>query len=275
MAHEQRPIGAVIAMDVELNHLLDQGVVLRDERHGPWRDVHVAFGDQQVVATLAGIGMVNAAAATEHVISTYGPSAIVNSGCTGAHVAELMPGDVVIGSEVVHHAAMQILASGEERHVGFNFETASGGLVISNGLDADPRLLALAVKTAPSVDFPAWPEALDWPSEEPRRPVRFLVGPVASADVWTQAIDRLDILRSRHGTLCEDMEAAAIAQIAARYELPFLTIKDISNNERLAQTALVSQTIGFDPEFPLVEVGRRSALLLAEVLKQLSESVPN
>ena len=32
------------------------------------------------------------------------------------------------------------------------------------------------------------------------------------------------------------MEAAAIGQIAARHEIPYLTIKDISNNERFAQT---------------------------------------
>jgi len=271
MTAQKGPIGAVIAMEVELNHLLDQGTVTREERHGPWRDVHVTFGEQTVVATQSGIGMVNAAAATEHLIATYRPRAIVNSGCTGAHVANLMPGDVVIGSETVHHAALQILASGEERHVGFNFETVSGGLVVSSALPSDPGLLALTVDRAPEVSFPAWPDALAWPSDEPRRPVRFFVGPVASADVWTQAIERIDRLHLRHGTLCEDMEAAAIAQIAARYELPFLTIKDISNNERLAQTALISETIGFDPDFPLVEVGRRAALLLADVLTHLPD----
>jgi len=124
------------------------------------------------------------------------------------------------------------------------------------------------------VPFPAWPAELAWPPQEPRRPVRFHLGPVASADIWTQAINRIELLHDRHGTLCEDMEAAAIAQIAARYELPFLTIKDISNNERLAQTALISESIGFNPDFPLVEVGRRAALLLAAVLERLPQTAP-
>jgi adenosylhomocysteine nucleosidase len=255
-------------MDVELNHLLDRGTVLREEQHGPWRDVHVTFGNQQVVATLAGIGMVNAAAATEHLINSYAPTAVVNSGCTGAHIFELMPGDVVIGSEVVHHAAMQILASGEERHIGFNFATVSKS-ISAGALPSDPVLLDLAVEASKTTALPSWPGELAWPSEEPRRPVRIVVGPVASADIWTQSIARIDALHKRHGTLCEDMEAAAIAQIAARYDLPFLTIKDISNNERLVQTALIAESIGFDPDFPLVEVGRRSAMLLAAVLERI------
>jgi adenosylhomocysteine nucleosidase len=254
-------------MDVELDHLLGQGTVLREEHRGPWRDIHVAFGEQQVVATLSGIGMVNAAAATEHLIASYQPIAIVNSGCTGAHIAELMPGDVVIGSEAVHHAAMQILASGEERHIGFNFSTVSK-IVSAHALESDPALLDLAIEASKATPLPAWPEELPWPSDEPRRPAKIVVGPVASADIWTQSITRIDALHRRHGTLCEDMEAAAIAQIAARYDLPFLTIKDISNNERLVQTALIAKSIGFDPEFPLAEAGRRSALVLAAVLKQ-------
>jgi adenosylhomocysteine nucleosidase len=257
-------------MDVELGHLLDQGNILSDERHGPWRDVRVTFGNQHVVATLAGIGMVNAGAATEHLISTYSPTAIVNSGCTGAHIAGLMPGDVVIGSEVVHHAALQILASGEERHVGFDFSTISGAVQAST-LAADPGLLARAIEIAKSVELPAWPDRFSWPSREPRRPVNIVVGPVASADIWTQSVERIDRLHARHGTLCEDMEAAAIAQIAARYDLPFITIKDISNNERLAQTLLVADAIGFDPDFPLEEVGRRSAMLLAALLRSLPD----
>ena len=58
------------------------------------------------------------------------------------------------------------------------------------------------------------------------------------------------------------MEAAAIGQIAARHEIPYLTIKDISNNERHAQTDLVGDLLGF----PMHEAGRRAAILLGKVI---------
>jgi len=181
------------------------------------------------------------------------------------------PVGAVIAMEVeLNHLLDQGEIVGEERHVGFNFETLSG-LVRSTTLSCDPALLALAVDVSATAEIPDWPRELPWPSSDPRRSARTVVGPVASADVWTQAIDRIDSIHTRFGTLCEDMEAAAIAQIAARYELPYLTIKDISNNERLAQTALITESIGFDPDFPLVEVGRRSAMLLAAVIRRLPE----
>jgi nucleoside phosphorylase len=64
------------------------------------------------------------------------------------------------------------------------------------------------------------------------------------------------------------MEAAAINQIAARHGCPFLSIKDIINNERHSQTNLIGESIGFDPEFPIEEAGRRSAMVLADVIRR-------
>ncbi|MCC6703628.1 MAG: 5'-methylthioadenosine/S-adenosylhomocysteine nucleosidase [Thermomicrobiales bacterium] len=261
------PIVAVIAMQVELDHLLAGSAIERRESNGPWSVWHCSFHGQPVVAVLAGIGMVNAAAATEFAINAFGPRAVVNSGCTGAHIDTLGQGDVVIGTATVYHAAMQILATGEERHVGFSFATPNGE-VKTRALAADPALLALARTVANEIELPNWQADLAWDAPEPRRPVRIVEGPVASADVWTQQVTRLDHLHALHGTLCEDMEAAAVNQIAARHELPFLSVKDIINNERHAQTRLIQEAIGFEAEFPIQEAGRRSAMLLAEVLRR-------
>lgn len=255
------PIGAVIAMEVELQHLLDQGQIIEERKHGPWREVELTIGPNRIIAVLCGVGMVNAAAATEYLINAYEPRIIVNSGCTGAHVAELLPGDVVIGTAVVYHAAMQILATGEERHTGFSFETITRD-VKSPSLMTDARLVDIAQRVAKSARIPGWPANLDWPQGQPRRAPHIVSGPVASADIWTQQISRIDLLHERHETLCEDMEAAAIGQIAARHEIPYLTIKDISNNERHVQTDLVGELAGF----PMEEAGHRAAVLLGQIL---------
>jgi adenosylhomocysteine nucleosidase len=255
------PIGAVIAMEVELQHLLAQGHIKQESKQGPWREVRLQIGEHEVMAVLCGIGMVNAAAATEYLIGAHRPRIIVNSGCTGAHVAELLPGDVVIGTSVIYHAAMQILATGEERYTGFAFETITRE-INTPALPTDVELVDLAQRVAKSTRLPDWPADLDWPASQPRRSPRIVSGPVASADIWTQSIPRLDILRERHETLCEDMEAAAIGQIAARHEIPYLTIKDISNNERHAQTDLVGELAGF----PMHEAGHRAAILLGRII---------
>ena len=255
------PLGAVIAMEVELQHFLAQGHIKQESKQGPWREVRLQIGEHEVMAVLCGIGMVNAAAATEYLVGAHRPRIIVNSGCTGAHVAELLPGDVVIGTSVIYHAAMQILATGEERYTGFSFETITRDIK-TPALPTDSGLVDIAQRVAESTRIPDWPADLDWPASQPRRSPQIVSGPVASADIWTQSIPRLDILRERHETLCEDMEAAAIGQIAARHEIPYLTIKDISNNERHAQTDLVGDLFGF----PMHEAGHRAAILLGRII---------
>jgi adenosylhomocysteine nucleosidase len=255
------PIGAVIAMEVELQHLLAQGHIKQESKQGPWREVRLQIGEHEIIAVLCGIGMVNAAAATEYLIGVHQPRIIINSGCTGAHVAELLPGDVVIGTSVIYHAAMQILATGEERYTGFSFETITRDIK-TPALPIDPGLVDIAQRVAETTRLPDWPADLDWPPSQPRRSPQIVSGAVASADIWTQSISRLDILRERHETLCEDMEAAAIGQIAARHEIRYLTIKDISNNERFAQTDLIGDLFGF----PMHEAGHRAAILLGRVI---------
>ena len=267
---ERRPIGAVIAMHIELDHLLAHGTVESVESRDSWKLWRCTIGDEPVVAILSGIGMINAAAATEYLIASCNPRAVVNSGCTGAHLSELAQGDVVIGTSTVYPAALQVLASGEARHVGFSFDSVTG-LIEAPALPADPALLAIARQVEKSIDVPAWPDDLAWDAPEPRREARIVEGPVASADIWTQEVAGLDRLHRMHGSLCEDMEAASINQIAARHGRPFLTIKDIINNERHAQTRLVQEAIGFEADFPIQEAGRRAAIVLAEVIKLSGE----
>jgi nucleoside phosphorylase len=76
--------------------------------------------------------------------------------------------------------------------------------------------------------LPAWPGIGHMP--------RIFSGTVASADVWTQHGQSIRTLHDLHGSLCEEMEAAAIAQVCAIYGVPFLAVKDVSNNELVKET---------------------------------------
>ena len=258
------PIGVVVAMEAELQHLLRQVTPLREELDGPWRDRFVLAGAVPLIALCSGIGMVNAAAATEHLIARHAPRAILNFGCAGAHRRDILPGDVIIADGTVHHGAVHILASGEEFFPGKEYQV-SGEVVAATELQTDPGLRGLAVEAATGWVPEPWPRGLNLPVTVEQRPPRTHVGRVASADIWTQFHDRIDSLHARHGSLCEDMEAAAIAQVCGRHGVPFMTVKDISNNEFHA----LAELQGDIEVLPAEEIGRRAAALLLRTIERI------
>ncbi len=256
-------IGIVVAMSSERIQLEPHASEQTVERNGPWRIDRYAIGGNHVVAVTSGIGMANAAAGTEFLIQAERPSVIMNFGCAGAHRRDLVPGDVIIASEVINHALMQILPDGSERYTGYANET-DGEHQQGIELKPDPALVELA-QLAAATNLPEpWPQELFWPAAVSYRLPNIYLGPVVSADTWTQAHSRLDILHDRHGSLCEEMEAAAIGRIAGMHGIPFLAIKDISNNEYLRESDLADFS-----DFPVAEVGKRAAALLAQTITLL------
>jgi adenosylhomocysteine nucleosidase len=263
-APDAAPIAVVVAMEAELQHLLNLVTPVREVRDGPWLDRFVMAGEVPLIALCCGIGMVNAAAGTEHIISRYSPRAVFNYGCAGAHRRDILPGDVIIGDGTVHHGAVHYLANGEEFFPGKEYEV-TGEVVASTELQTDPGLRGLAVEAAEGWTPDPWPRGLNLPAQMEPRPPRTHVGRVASADIWTQFHERIDSLHKKHGSLCEDMEAAAIAQVCGRHGVPFMTIKDISNNEFHALTDLE----GDIDVLPAEEVGRRAAALLLRTIERI------
>lgn len=258
-----RPIGLVVAMDAELVHFLRTHPPVATDEVDVWRFHHLTIAGNHVVALRSGMGLINAAAGTERLIAQYHPRVVLNYGCSGAHRPEIMPGDVIIGERVVHHSAMQILKDGSERYAGFGYEVA-GERMDAAELSSDAGLVERAAQAIEATQLPSWPSDLAWPAGSARRDVRVHRGVVASADIWTQHLERLDVLHERHRSLCEDMEAAAIAQVCALHDVPFLTIKDISNNEYHQASDLDAFS-----DFPVAEIGKRAGLLTEAVIATL------
>lgn len=256
-------IGVVIAMSSERVHFDPHASSQITEQNGPWRVDRYVIGGKDVVAVTSGIGMANAAAGTEFLIQTERPEIVMNFGCAGAHRRDLVPGDVIIASEVINHALMQILPDGSERYTGYATESEGEH---RHGLELrpDPALVELAQLAAAANPPEPWPHDLFWPASIPYRLPNVYLGPVVSADTWTQAHSRLDLLHDRHGSLCEEMEAAAVGRIAGMHGIPILSIKDISNNEYLRESDLAEFS-----DFPVAEVGKRAAALLAQTIARL------
>jgi adenosylhomocysteine nucleosidase len=131
-------------------------------------------------------------------------------------------------------------------------------------IDCDRGLVGLAQRTATRWQPEPWPQRpqFGYPHE---RATTIRTGPVISADMWVQSPARIDALHRRHRSLAADMEAAAVGQVATLHQVPFLAIKDISNNELFVNTDIDLGEI----TVPIEEVGKRSAALARRLLEEI------
>lgn len=254
----------IIAMESERRHLDDllPGWELLDQ------PIWQTRRRDNIVTITCGVGLINAAAATQYAITTYQPNVILNYGCAGAHVRDIYPGDVVIGQTVVHHGRMIFSPDGEIVPLGFGF-TVPGDEEKTRRVTSDSDLVAMAESVSAALSLPHWPQELRVQGQPDRAP-EVRTGTVSSGDIWLQHPELIDAGNSRTESLCEDMEAVAVGQIAAMNGLPFLTVKDISNSEFHEATVFDADT----DALPTAEVGLRAAMVIAEVLKRICHSEP-
>jgi adenosylhomocysteine nucleosidase len=228
--------------------------------------VYVAELDAQpLVLAYSGMGMVSAAVAAQSVISRFSPRAVLNYGCAGAHRAELLLGDVVVGTRLVASDNLRETPDGTYRYNGMYY-LADGEQRRVDALEADPSLLEAARRVAEEhvERHEPWPEDLGWPVDVAHRPPRVVFGTVISADRWNRSTESIRALVDRHDSACEDMEAAAMGLVCASHGVPFLTIKDISNNELLRATTggqAMLEELGAD------QIARRAAAFTLAVVQ--------
>lgn len=257
---DTRQIAVVCAMESEAVHL--RARLEHPEEIGltRWRRTRGTIGAHTVDVIVSGIGLINAGAATTALCTLENPAALLNYGCSGAHREDIAPGDVIIADRVVHFSSLVVLPDGSRRYQGFSFYV-DHERVLSESIPADPELLAAAQDAGQRLNLAPWPGV-------EHRPVVY-TGVVGSADIWTQHIDSIRDLHSIHGSLCEEMEAAAIAQVAAMHGVPFLAVKDISNNELVAFSDLSTPTgtiLGHVQD----EVGKRAAVLVEALISGMT-----
>lgn len=267
----RQPIAVICALADELVHLREALPPGREEWHGNRCVWHTELDGQPIVLALCGIGMLSAAAVAEAVIAHYEPAAIFNFGCTGAHRRDLLPGDMVIGARVVAYDSVTQDADGSEAFLGMRY-LRRGVQETALFFAADPALLDRAVRVAAMLEgqHEPWPIDVEWPDEVPHRSPILVVGTVASADRWNRMPARIEALVRLHDSHCEDMEAGAIALICASHDVPFLTVKDISNNELLKTTDGGAEFLAQFRD----QLGRRAGAVVLGILRDLAAGPP-
>ena len=156
-----------------------------------------------VVLLKSGIGKVNAAMSTAILLEKYAPTAVINTGSAGGFSPELKVGDVVISTEVVHHDVDVTIfgyAYGQVPNLPPTFK-------------ADEKLIAVAEEAAKKIED-----------------VQVVQGLIATGDSFMNDPERVQFVRNKFPELqASEMEAAAIAQVAHQFGIPFIIIRALSD----------------------------------------------
>lgn len=222
----KRPILIQGAMIIELNTIIDSLEDIEKENIGYFNFYKGTFEGYPVIVGKTEMGIVNASACTALAVERYNPIAIINQGTAGAHSKDLNKYDIVIGTKVINIGSFR--SDFKDNGLGFN---ASDWLPLKTSVIVNEKVRRVS-------SFPCDMGLI----ESAKMASKFYTkgktveGCLASADEWNKELDRLSYLNSTFGTLSEDMESAASAQIALSYNIPFLGIRVISNNEHKKET---------------------------------------
>ncbi|WRP05357.1 5'-methylthioadenosine/S-adenosylhomocysteine nucleosidase [Rossellomorea aquimaris] len=159
--------------------------------------------DKEVILLRSGIGKVNAAMSTAVLLQHFKPDCIINTGSAGGFDPSLNVGDVVISTEVRHHD-VDVTAFGYEY-----------GQVpqLPAAFTADEKLMQTAINSVKELGN-----------------AQVVSGLIATGDSFMNDPKRVEAIRDKFTDLqAVEMEAAAIAQVAHQFNVPFVIIRSLSD----------------------------------------------
>ena len=148
--------------------------------------------DKNVVVCHSNIGSINAAVATFAGIKKYSPTAIIGIGVAGAHREDIHREDLIVATRVLNLNSL-------------DYELKK--------FESSKELLEMIKNCSSSSDY------------------KVFYGTIGSGDVWTKDAEKIKEFNEKYSTLCEEMESAAIYEVAQKFDVPVVSIRTISNNE--------------------------------------------
>lgn len=194
--------GIIGAMDEEIAFLKAAMSDQKEQQIANVLFIEGKIADKEIVLLKSGIGKVNAAMATTLLIENFQADVVINTGTAGGFSKKLNVGDIVIGSEVVHHDVDVTV-----------FDYVLGQVPqLPATFKSDPKLVASTKEVLQQLE------------------INSLIGLVATGDSFMSdekliktTVDNFPLM------LAAEMEGAAIAQVCYQYETPFIIIRAISD----------------------------------------------
>lgn len=208
-----KPIVLVCSVELEAKPLLDRIERSRPLPHPRLRLWAGRLGGFPVVVAAGGIGKTNAAHALTAILERYRASAVIGFGVGGAYPGSgLDVGDLAVAT--AEHYGDEGVATGNGwiscEDIGIPL-LADGGRRYFNELPVDQAGL----------------ESIDGALRD--GPIAAMWGPFVTVSNCSGTTARGVELAERFGAVCESMEGAAYAHVAALYRLPYLELRGISN----------------------------------------------
>ena len=197
MADRIAVVGVIAALDSELQKILD---LLEDVQEEQRAGIYYYVGKLDsltVVATVCGVGKVNAAICTQLLCGRYGVQALLNTGIAGSLHKDLVPLSLVIPDSFAYHDV-------DAKQMTFSFPYVAA-------FDADLGLTKMLRGIAEAEGLMAGG------------------GLLVTGDAFIAETSKKREIQSIFDAACVDMESAAIAHTAYVNGIPFAAIRCISD----------------------------------------------
>lgn len=172
---------------------------------------------KKVVILKAGIGKVNAAYSTAILTQNFKLEGLIFTGVAGGLHPEALPGDIVIGTELVQ-VDFGLLDS--EGFTPWTFRKISGEPHEELLIAADSLLVQLSLQAS---------KLADYQYISTRKP-RIFQGIISTSDLFISDTVKAKWLHTEFNSLATEMEGAAVAHICRSLNIPFVVIRSCSDN---------------------------------------------
>ncbi len=210
-------IALLCSVQAEADGLFTSMVVMKRTTLGSKLLIEGTIGAERIILCISGMGKVNAAHTATLMLARFDPEALIVFGIGGAYPSSGAGiGDLAIAKEEI---------AGDE------------GVLTREGFKDTGYIGIPLLKTATSMVYTTYP------ASEPlvNRSLQSLVahgksgkgtihvGSFITLSTCTGTTARARELEERYHGLCENMEGAAVAQVAAMHGIPWLEVRGISN----------------------------------------------
>lgn len=197
-----------------------------------------AIDGEKLLVVQGGVGLVNAASAVTAVLEGLDldlsePVTVISAGSAGGVGDTVKVGDVVVAAATLHGDA-------DARAFGYVLGQVPG---MPARYDSPDHLVLAASNAITRAGYPTHS------------------GVVVSTDSFVAPVKARAILDNFAGTLAVDMESAAIAQVAYRYGVPFISVRAISD--------LADQDTGDVFDSNIDDAAARSAHVVVSIIRGL------